>query len=79
MKSAAWYMKSYGTSYYYATLFFPKDIKNKVLALYKFVRVPDLVVDNQNTTSEAAKEELEQMWDEWEIVYNTKEYTHPVR
>ena len=38
--------KEYGTTYYYATRWFPKAIRPKVHALYGFVRVPDEWVDN---------------------------------
>ncbi len=38
-------MRRYGTSYYYATLFFPRRIKRDVMTLYAFVRIPDLIVD----------------------------------
>ncbi len=73
MRSTARYMKQYGTSYYYATLFFPHHIKNKVLTLYKFVRIPDLVVDNKNIWSDAAKAELERMRGERKMAYDTKD------
>ncbi len=53
--------------------FFPHHIKNKVLTLYKFVRIPDLVVDNKNIWSDAAKAELERMRDERKIAYDTKD------
>lgn len=39
-------MQRYGTSYYYATLFFPKDIQEEVMELYRFVRIPDEIVDH---------------------------------
>lgn len=38
-------MQRFGTSYYYATLFFPKKIQNAVMQLYKLVRIPDQIVD----------------------------------
>lgn len=72
-------MKQYGTSYYYATLFFPSYIKDKVLTLYKFVRIPDLIVDNKNISSEAAKAELQQMRDERKIAYDEKDTNNKVR
>lgn len=74
MRSTARYMKQYGTSYYYATLFFSHDIKIKVLELYKFVRIPDLVVDNKNVASEEAKETLQTMRDTWKHVYDTRDF-----
>lgn len=38
-------MQKFGTSYYYATLFFPQEIKKAVMELYKLVRIPDQIVD----------------------------------
>ena len=38
--------RRYGTTYYFATLRFPKSIRRQVHALYGFVRVPDEWVDN---------------------------------
>lgn len=38
-------MQRFGTSYYYATLFFPKEIQEAVMQLYKLVRIPDQIVD----------------------------------
>lgn len=45
-QSAQKIMQQFGTSYYYATLFFPEDIKRDVFTLYKFVRVADEIVDD---------------------------------
>ncbi|MBP7061759.1 squalene/phytoene synthase family protein [Patescibacteria group bacterium] len=45
-QSAQKLMQQFGTSYYYATLFFPEDIKRDVFTLYKFVRVADEIVDD---------------------------------
>ena len=38
-------MFRYGMSYFIATSFFSKDIRNAVLKLYSFVRIPDNIVD----------------------------------
>jgi phytoene/squalene synthetase len=38
-------MFSYGTSYRIATMMFPREIRDAVLKLYSFVRVPDNMVD----------------------------------
>ena len=38
--------KRFGTTYYYSTLRFPKQIQWRVHAIYAFVRVPDEWVDN---------------------------------
>ncbi len=39
-------MAHHGTSYFLATQFFPKDVAEKVMVLYAFVRIPDEYVDN---------------------------------
>lgn len=72
-------MKKYGTSYYYATLFFPASIKDDVMTLYAFVRIPDLVVDVKDQDPHIAKKELLNMWEEWESVYSSKDILHPTR
>lgn len=41
------YITTHGTSYYLASLFFPKTIKQQVFLLYAFVRVADDIVDNE--------------------------------
>lgn len=38
-------MFSYGTSYRIATMMFPRELRDAVLKLYSFVRVPDNIVD----------------------------------
>lgn len=42
------YITTHGTSYYLASLFFPKTIKQQVFLLYAFVRVADDIVDNEH-------------------------------
>ncbi|MCS7301347.1 MAG: squalene/phytoene synthase family protein, partial [Fimbriimonadales bacterium] len=37
--------RAYGVSYYFATRFFPPDVRRAVHALYAFVRYPDQWVD----------------------------------
>lgn len=72
-------MKKYGTSYYYATLFFPRRIKDDVMTLYKFVRIPDLVVDDGTISLGEARTALDQLWNEWEEAYSAWDISHPVR
>ncbi len=38
--------KKYGTSFYFATQFFPKETRNGIYAIYAFARIPDEIVDN---------------------------------
>ena len=38
--------KRYGTSFYFATQFFPRETRNGIYAIYAFARIPDEIVDN---------------------------------
>lgn len=40
--------KKYTKTFYYSTLFFPKDIRDKIFLLYSFVRIIDNFVDKKN-------------------------------
>ncbi len=58
--------KKYGTSYYFATQFFPSEIRQAIYALYAFARIPDEFVDNPDENSElTAKERIENFRDDW--------------
>jgi phytoene synthase len=50
--------REYGTTYYFATQFFPRRYRERVHALYAFVRVPDEWVDNPGDRSPAEVREL---------------------
>lgn len=53
------YHRRFGTTYYFATQLFPRRYRERVHALYGFVRVPDEWVDNpQNTTVEQQAQAL---------------------
>lgn len=56
--------RRFGKSYYFATRFFPSDLRPHVHALYAFVRLPDQWVDdpipNQSVTTENLLNEYEQ-------------------
>lgn len=67
--------KKYGTSYYLATLFFPREIKEAVFILYAFVRTPDEFVDNPAPGSNP-KELLNQWKRDWEDAYRTQKSDH---
>lgn len=62
--------KKHGTSYYIATLFFPKKIKEAVFILYAFVRTPDEYVDNPREGSDP-RTNLIQWKSDWEHAYKT--------
>lgn len=38
--------KHYGTSFYFATQFFPRETRNAIYAVYAFARIPDEIVDD---------------------------------
>jgi phytoene synthase len=40
--------KRYGTSFYFATQFFPKETRDGIYAVYAFARIPDEIVDDPN-------------------------------
>ena len=63
--------KKFGKSYYFSTLFFPKDIKIATHVLYAFFRVPDEIVDsNPDETLQDKKRKLEEYKTEWRNAYN---------
>jgi phytoene synthase len=58
--------KKYGTSYYFATQFFPKDIRRAIYSIYSFARIPDEIVDDPNLIdSTEAIAKLNDWRDEW--------------
>jgi phytoene synthase len=42
--------KKYGTSFYFATQFFPREVREGIYAIYAFARVPDEIVDDPKLT-----------------------------
>ncbi|MGC8775820.1 MAG: phytoene/squalene synthase family protein [Minisyncoccia bacterium] len=56
----------YGKHYYYATLFFPKKIKEKVIITYAFVRRLDNIVDDPFLSFKEKSERFK----EWELEFN---------
>jgi phytoene synthase len=54
--------RTYGTTYYFATMRFPKEIRRRTHAIYGFVRVPDEWVDNPG---ELSLTDRKQKLDEW--------------
>lgn len=58
--------KKYGTSYYFATQFFPKEIRRAIYAVYAFARIPDEIVDDPNLQDHAeAIARLSEWKSEW--------------
>lgn len=58
--------RKYGTSYFFATQFFPKEIRSAIYAIYAFARIPDEIVDNPELKDNAAAiAELEKWREKW--------------
>lgn len=70
VKKARLIEKHYGTSYYAATLFLPRPVREAVFVLYAFVRIPDEIVDNPRPGSDPA-ELLERWKNDWLTTYHT--------
>lgn len=66
-------IRKHGTSYAIATAFFPKEIRDKVLQLYSFVRKPDNVVDSGYSLSHYTQAK-EQLQSDLEILAHDYEY-----
>lgn len=69
-------IKKYGTSYYRASLRFPKAKRAEIFTLYKFVRLPDQIIDTPGVDKQQAKQQLEQERNIRSQVYQTKEFWH---
>ncbi len=54
--------KKYGTSFYFATQFFPREVREGIYAIYSFARIPDEIVDDPNLTDH---DEAVARLDEW--------------
>jgi phytoene synthase len=52
----------YGTSYYFATQFFPREVREGIYAAYAFARIPDEIVDAR---AKSSKEETLGLLHDW--------------
>jgi 15-cis-phytoene synthase len=58
--------RRYGTSFYFATQFFPKEVREGIYAVYAFARIPDEIVDDPECRDSAAHiVQLENWRAEW--------------
>lgn len=58
--------EKYGTSYYFATQFFPREVREGIYAVYAFARIPDEIVDGRaKSTKEETLRELNEWRDNW--------------
>ena len=58
--------RKYGTSFFFATQFFPPEIRNGIYAIYSFARIPDEIVDDHEKENKAATLTQLNVWrDSW--------------
>lgn len=58
--------RKYGTSYFFAMRFFPKEMRDAVYAIYAFARIPDEIVDDpQKTSREQSIRDLKSWRQKW--------------
>lgn len=71
--------KQYGTSYYFATQFFPTEVRRAIYAVYAFARIPDEFVDDPKLTDKSeAVSKLNKFRDEWLTAVKTGIGNNPV-
>lgn len=62
--------RQYGTSFYFATQFFPKEVREGIYAIYAFARIPDEIVDDPKKGDiESTRQRLESWADNWREAY----------
>lgn len=71
--------KHYGTSYYFATQFFPREVRRGIYAVYAFARIPDEIVDDpEKGTKEDTLAKLDRYRQQWLEAMNTGGSDDPV-
>lgn len=71
--------KQHGKSYFFATRFFPREVREATYVLYAFFRVPDEFVDNPEDPSAAAVTDRLTRWrEDWRACYKTGETSDSV-
>ncbi|QYO66658.1 phytoene/squalene synthase family protein [Leptolyngbya sp. 7M] len=69
----------YGTSFYFATQFFPREAREGIYAVYAFARIPDEIVDDPNCNDhQEAIRKLQQWRDSWNKAFAAGESSDPV-
>jgi len=54
--------RRFGTSFYFATQFFPRSTREGIYAVYAFARIPDEIVDDPGTTTREQRVERLEEW-----------------
>ena len=71
--------RRYGTSFYFATQFFPKETRDGIYAVYAFARIPDEIVDDPGNTTKAERiQQLEAWRQTWLEAMRTENSNDPV-
>lgn len=71
--------KQFGKSYYFATRFFPRELRDATYVLYAFFRVPDEMVDNPVDDNPAAIYTSLEAWrSKWRSCYMLGDSDEPV-
>lgn len=71
--------RKYGTSFYFATQFFPRSMREGIYAIYAFARIPDEIVDDPTLTDPAeAVEKLSAWADNWRAAMSAGASDDPV-
>lgn len=60
--------RKYGTSYFFATQFFPREVRDGIYGIYAFARIPDEIVDDPNKGDKAETlAELDKWRQSWRV------------
>jgi phytoene synthase len=71
--------RRYGTSFYFATQFFPREMREGIYGVYSFARIPDEIVDEPHMTDRrAVKDELRKWHAQWSAAMNAGSSSDPV-
>lgn len=71
--------KRYGTSFYFATQFFPREVREGIYAIYAFARIPDEIVDDPNCSDhENAAHRLEMWYADFKRAFHDRKSVNPV-
>ena len=64
--------RHYGTSFYFATQFFPREVRKGIYGIYAFARIPDEIVDDPNAQDkQTSLKKLVQWRDQWRAAMET--------
>lgn len=72
-------MRRFGTSYFWATLLLPRDVQQATVELYKFVRIPDEIVDwVERWDASMQSTQLENLYQDRQQSYQDHDIDHPI-